>query len=147
MLRKILLIIICSAILLPSYSHADPYSHFCGSNPVISTKKDDGTKRGLFITQQEIETAPKWSPNLGEPHLSISTIYTLVKEWAKTEYIRYEGIVVTQIALQPYRCSSVKDRWYYIVDFNPVFDGNQVYAGGHWAAVLMDGTIIGAKKY
>jgi len=120
----------------------------CSSDrPVLSTEKDDGTKVGLFISMTQIEATPEWNPEDGEPPLSISTAYRLVKDWGNQEYARYDSVKVQGLRLTAYGCSRVSDRWYYVIDLAPVIDGNKLWGSGNWAAVLMDGTVIGPREF
>lgn len=121
----------------------------CGSenHPVMSTRKDDGTQIGLFISQAQIERTQAWKPEQGEPPLSFSAAYRTVKEWGRQHYTRYDGVNVRELSLKKYGCSFVSDRWYYVFDLNPVIDGNELWSSGSWAAVLMDGTVIGPREY
>lgn len=36
---------------------------------------------------------------------------------------------VRELSLKKYGCSLVSDRWYYVVDLNPVIDGNELWSG------------------
>ncbi|MCP5014606.1 MAG: hypothetical protein GY938_04905 [Ketobacter sp.] len=78
--------------------------------------------------------------------MSISEAHRLVMEWSKTEYSKYDSVGVRSIELSTYGCSAVNNRWYYRFDLKPVFDGNEVWGAGNWAAVLMDGTVIGSTE-
>lgn len=136
-----MVICILIATLFSSYSYA------CGDRPVISTRTENGAQIGLFISQQQIEATQKWSPKMGEPPLSISSVYNLIEEWATIEYTRYDGVKIKEISLKQYRCSLVNHRWYYFIELSPVIEGNELWGSGNWVAILMDGTIIGSKKY
>jgi len=119
----------------------------CGERPVMSTHKKDGTQIGLFISKEQIKNAPKWTPSNGEPPLSITSAYKIIKKWSKDRYKRYDRVVIKEISIKKHGCSVVKDRWYYVFDINPVIDDNELWGGGNWAAVLMNGTVIGTRKY
>ena len=122
----------------------------CGGGdeyPVMSSHKDDGTKIGLFISQAQIEKTQAWSPENGEPPLSVSSAYQIAISWGHQHYTRYDGVKIREISIKKYGCSLVSDRWYYVMDITPVIDGNEVWSGGSWAGVLMDGTVIGPRKY
>lgn len=118
----------------------------CGDSAVLSTTKRDGTKVGLVITSEQIDNGIKWNPEQGEPPLSISQVHRKVQDWAKTEYSRYDRVEIREIALTKLGCSLVEDYWYYRADLIPIFDGNQMWGSGNWAAVLMDGTVIGTTE-
>ena len=118
-----------------------------GDYPVMSTRKDDGTQIGLFISQAQIDRTQAWKPELEEPPLSVSAAYRAAIDWGRQHYTRYDGVNVRELSLNKYNCSLVSDRWYYVFDLNPVIDGNELWSGGNWAAVLMDGTVIGPREY
>lgn len=121
----------------------------CGGEtyPIMSTHKDDGSKIGLFISRDQIEKTQAWTPGQEEPPLSISTAYNTVKEWGRQHYTRYDDVKVQELSLKKYGCSLVSDRWYYVFSLRPVIDGNELWSSGNWAAVLMDGTVIGSREY
>lgn len=102
---------------------------------------------GLFITQAEIERTQAWRPEDGEPPLSVSPAYRTVKAWGQQHYARYDDVSVRDISLRRYGCSLVQERWYYVVELNPIIDGNELWAIGNWAAVLMDGTVVVPREY
>ncbi|MEE8548937.1 MAG: hypothetical protein V3S74_05645 [Alphaproteobacteria bacterium] len=114
----------------------------CGRYPVMSTTKEDGTRIGLIIHNEQIEKTPKWSPGEGEPPLPLAQTIAIATKWAKGKYSRYDSVKVWSIDLKEFGCGSLKGHWYYIVHFKPVIDGNTLFGGGNFAAVLMDGTVI-----
>jgi len=118
-----------------------------GKYPVMSTRKDDGKQIGIFIAQDQMERTQAWKPEQGEPPLSVSAAYRAAKEWGRQHYTRYDDVNVREFSLKKYGCSLVSDRWYYLFDLNPVIDGNELWSSGNWAAVLMDGTVIGPREY
>jgi hypothetical protein len=110
---------------------------------LVSTRTDDGKRIALKVSEEEIQAAPKWKISDGEPPLSISQAYQAAIEWANERYKRYDSVKVRSLELKGYNCSTHSDRWLYVVEFQPVIDGNRLYGSGNWAAVLMDGKVIG----
>jgi hypothetical protein len=119
----------------------------CGNSPVMSTRKSDDTRVGLFIPREVIEATSRWNPDQGEPPLSFAAAYLAMKEWARNHYTRYDDVGVRDISLRRYGCSSVADRWYYVFDLAMVIDGTELWGDTHWAAVLFDGTVIAPREY
>ena len=115
--------------------------------PVMSTSLDNGTKIGLFISQEQIEKTQEWSPENGEPPLSVSAAYQAAISYGRKKYTRYDDVKVREISIKKYGCSLVSNRWYYVIDLTPIIDGNVVFSRGAWVAVLMDGSVIGPRKY
>ncbi len=110
---------------------------------LVSTRTDDGKRIALKVSEEEIQAAPKWKISDGEPPLSVTQAYQAAMEWAKEKYKRYDSVKVWSLALKGYNCSTHRDRWLYIVEFQPIIDGNHLYGSGNWAAILMDGKVIG----
>ena len=126
------------------------YAFGCEARPVFSTAKGDGSAVGLVLSSSQMADTPAWSPTEGEPPLSISEASRIAIEWAEAEYTRYDSVEIFSIDLNRYQCSSpdspnLRSRWYYNFSFSPVIDGNRLFGGGNFAAVLMDGTVVGPQ--
>ena len=119
----------------------------CGNHALISTTKDNGKKIGLFISPEQIKKTPTWSPQNGEPPLSVSKAFTILKKWSKEYYARYDDVAIHEISLKKYHCLNISDHWFYSFELAPIIEGNQLRFSGNWAAVLFDGTVIGTKEY
>ena len=117
----------------------------CGTNPMLTITKEDGSKVGLFISPDQIAGTPEWMPGTGEPPLALSKAVQLAQEWAKNEYKRYDSVQVRSINLSEYGCPEQKTHWYYIVYFAPVIEGNTLFGSGYFAAVLMNSTVLGPR--
>jgi hypothetical protein len=115
----------------------------CGNHPVMSSVKDDGTTIGIVIDDGQRKRSPTWNVEAGEPPLPISKAVAAAKAWGKKTYTRYDDVRIQSVSLNSLGCTSEKDKWYYLISFSPIIDGNAVYGGGYFAAVLMDGTVIG----
>jgi len=122
------------------------HSLTCDKTPVLHTEKNN-LKYGLFITPQQIQQAPKWSPESAEPPVSISQAFNIAKTRGKKFFTRYDAVNIKSISINQYVCDSVNGYWYYQIYLIPVIDGNEVAGAGNWIAVLMDGTVIGSRKY
>lgn len=113
---------------------------------LVSAKTDDGTRIALKVSEEEIRGAPKWKISDGDPPLSITQAYQAAMEWAKEKYKRYDSVKIWSLELKGYNCSTHRDRWLYVVEFQPIIDGNRLFGSGNWAAILMDGKVIGPVK-
>jgi hypothetical protein len=118
----------------------------CGKRPVMTTTRQDGTKVGVLISDAQFAKAPSWSIGDGEPPLPISKAVEIGRKWAAVEYKRYDSVRIQSISLSQSSCMSDSRKWYYMLHFVPVMDGNPVYGGGNFAAVLLDGTIVGPTQ-
>ena len=134
---------IAVAVLLGAASAAAYAGPDCGNHPVMTMTKDDGTTIGIVISDERRKKFPAWKIGSGEPPLSISKAVAAATDWGKKTYTRIDDVRIHSISLSSISCLSVKDKWYYLVSFSPIIDGNAVYGSGYFAAVLMDGTVVG----
>ena len=65
---------------------------------------------------------------------------------AKDNFKRFDSVKIQSISLSEAGCEPGKRSWYYLVHFTPIIDGSRVYSGVHFAAVLMDGTVVGPAQ-
>lgn len=133
-------------LLVLSASNAVARDYGCGKIPLISTVKEDGTRIGILASEEQFSKSPTWTPGKGEPPLPISKAVEIAEKWAKNEYKRYDDVKIDSIRLTQFGCMSQKGYWYYTFDFSPVIEGNVLHGSGNFAAVLMDGTVIGPTK-
>ena len=115
----------------------------CGKHSVYGTTDEQGRKVELVLDSSAVERGPTWTPGAKEPPLSIAKASRIALDWAKRKYARYDTVEIREIVLVPYSCSAAQDRWYYRFEFTPVIDGNRTYGMGNFAAVLMDGSVVG----
>ncbi|HEY8519566.1 MAG TPA: hypothetical protein VIN61_05770 [Gammaproteobacteria bacterium] len=54
-----------------------------------------------------------------------------------------EGAEASREAVELY---NAPDRWYYFFELTPVIDGNELWSGGNWVAVLLNGRTIAPIK-
>lgn len=125
-------------------AHSNPNP--CDKIPVMHTEKNS-IKYGLFITQQQILKAPKWSPESAEPPVSISKAFNIAKSKSKKIFPRYDVVNIKSISIHQYACDSINGYWYYQIQLIPVIEENEVAGASNWVAVLMDGTLITPRKY
>jgi hypothetical protein len=117
----------------------------CDKRPVITSKLDDGTTIGVLVSESQHKKAPTWSPGRGEPSLSIARVADIAEKWAKAQYRDYESVKIQTISLSEFGCYGAPKYWHYTVHFIPVKGGKPSF-GGHFAVVLLDGTLIGPTK-
>ena len=115
----------------------------CGDRPLITWQKEDGTSVGVVVTEEQQNKTPKWKMGAGDPPLSLTKAIDTALAWGTKNYKRYDSVQIHSISLNSIGCSAAKDKWYYLVHFAPVIDGNAIFGSGNMAAVLMDGTVVG----
>jgi hypothetical protein len=117
----------------------------CEDFPIYSVHDMDGTQHSIVISGDKVKKAPTWKPGSGEPPIGLSAAVSSALAWAKQTYIRFDDVVIEYIEIRRYGCSS-EDHWYYVVKFAPVIEGSSVRGIGYFAAVLMDGSVVGPQK-
>lgn len=135
------LLIVCTLVTLPVAASAQ-LKETCGKTPVVSTEVR-GKRIELILDGAAIAKTRTWTPASGDPPLSVSKAAAAALAWAKVRYKRYDSVRITELGLKEYSCSQLSNHWYYLVEFSPSIDGNRLYGSGNWAAVLMDGTVVG----
>ena len=135
------LLLIAAFLAITSNAYAG--SPHCSSMPLIHTTKDDGTTVGIVPTEEQRQKAPRWTIESGEPPLPLSKAISNALAWAKKQYTRFDDVRIQSIALNPYGCPGNRDEWFYVIHFSPIIEGHALFGGGHFAGVLMDGTVIG----
>lgn len=134
-------------ILLLVLSCCSQSARACDDTPVMTGTKEDGTKVELILNSKQVAKTPAWRPGQGEPPLSVARAIQLGSTWAKGHYKRFDSVDVERISLQSFgECSNAQTHWYYVLEFTPVMDGNRFFGSFNWAAVLFDGTVVGATE-
>ena len=134
-----------AAIVLGLVSLSTTAEADCGKRAVISMKGADGVTMGIRISEAQFEKAPPWSPGHGEPPLSISRVVQIAENWAKTRYRGFDSAKIHNVSLTEFGCADERKHWYYLVQFLPIKDGKSTFSGD-FAAVLLDGTLVGPSK-
>ena len=136
--------LLVSVLLLSAVSPAT--AGYCGRHAVLSTTLDDGTEIGVFLPEEQMTRAPRWTPGQGGPPLGIAELVDVATAWALHTYTRYDDVRISSIGLNSRSCGALRESWYYVVHFTPIIDGNRLFGGGNFAAVLMDGTVVAPRK-
>ena len=118
----------------------------CSNEVARSATDDKGKKIELVIKADALLRTKGWTPGDGEPPLSITNAVKIAKVWAKKHYAAYDDVVIDEVALTRYGCYAINNKWYYRFDFIPFRKGSGELQPGHWAAVLMDGTVIAVSN-
>ncbi|MEE8056476.1 MAG: hypothetical protein V3T17_01380 [Pseudomonadales bacterium] len=119
-------------------------SAMCEDFTPMSTRGQDGTEVKLVLPGSKVFSSTSWSPEAGEPPLSISSVFQTANNWASENLAKYDHIVIESIALKKYGCpnSNNKEYWYYMIDYSPSIDGQRLWGSGNWLSVLMSGEVI-----
>lgn len=124
---------------------------YCEDFSPYSAKGNDGKETKLIIPGSKIFNSLGWDPELAlEPELSILTVHNMSIRWATENLPEYDGVDITSISLKKYGCmppNSQKKYWYYLVEYNPIINGNSMFGSGTWLAVLLSGEVITVQNY
>ena len=135
------------AILVSIFVSAQSFASACGDHPFYASHENDGRKIGLFANSDDFLNSPTWDIDDGEPPLSISVAVSLVKNWAKDFYPKFDSVSISTVGLQRLGCWDLANHWVYVFSLAPVIDGNTLYGGGYVVAVTMAGKIVPPKSY
>lgn len=116
----------------------------CQDLPLMQLTTQDGVKIRIFALDEQMDRTKSWDMDRrGDPPLPLSRALAIARNWAEREYRQFDEVRIGRISLHERRCGFARGRWFYIFDFDPVQDRKLQLGTGHFAAVLMDGTIIG----
>jgi hypothetical protein len=122
--------------LLPIYVFASEEVH------LGELTDSDGIKFKYAVAESAIVKTPEWTGSNDSPPLQISKAVIIAKDWVKKKNPKLDDFQVSKIHIQRIGCSSIKNRWYYEIDFQGILDGRTLFGPDYIAKVLMDGTII-----
>ncbi|ATC88749.1 MULTISPECIES: hypothetical protein [Pseudoalteromonas] len=135
-------------VLLPLFAQAN--TDFCEDHTPRTTATHGGEKYGLVVPGSKVKKAGSWSPKeMVSPPLATYKAYSLVQDWAVSNLPKFDGIEIRSVELVKYHCLvgfSKEEYWYYIVEYDPLLDGNKMYGSKNFVAVLMSGEVIGVES-
>lgn len=86
---------------------------------------------------------PRWDPEGGKPApLPVDVAVKKGKEWMKSKNPKMDDFKVRSIALVRIGYSSLPDRWYYKLEFDPIIADQPLFGAQFVAVVLLDGTVV-----
>lgn len=116
----------------------------CQDLPLMQLRTQDGANIRIYALDELMDRTKTWDMDRrGDPPLPLSRALAIARNWAEKTYKDADEVRIGRISLHERRCGFARGRWYYIFDFDPVQDGKLLLGTGHFAAVLMDGTVIG----
>ena len=102
----------------------------------------DGIKSKYAVAESVVVKTPEWTGTTDNPPLQISKAVSIAKEWVKKKNPKLDDFQVSKLSIQRIGCSSIKNRWYYEIDFQGILDGRTLFGPDFMAKILMNGTII-----
>jgi len=103
----------------------------CDNIPLVKGKRSDGTTAKLIIKTKQFEETKSWDPLNSSPPLSIEEAIEVFKSHNSNKKINY-------IRLNSYSCYKTSGKWYYVIYYSNIIDGEEVFDIGNWFAVLFD---------
>lgn len=103
----------------------------------------DGKDTIHSISVTEAQKLPAWDPEGGQPApLALNTAIKLGREWLKKKNPQVHDFAVTTISVERVEDDSIRNRWFYNVEFVSIIGGHENFLGRFWAVVLMNGTVV-----
>jgi hypothetical protein len=105
-----------------------------------------GLTQVFSVARSLVEAIPDWEPEKGEAPLSMSAAVAAAKAAVARRHPKFDDFKATAISLHGINCyPAIPGKWYYVVTFSPVVEGQPFFGGGFWEVVLMDGTVVEPK--
>lgn len=134
MKRAALVILLCSMVAVSS-SAGDSRVH-------LEDRTDGSGVRKVVVPDRAIVArTPEWQPESGWP-LKLDAAVAAAVASLKSVHTKIDDFELTQATLHRVGDSSLPNRWYLFLDFNPRIDGSRLFGGSYWAVVLLDGTVL-----
>lgn len=123
--------------LMTSFSYAS-----CSNTPIVKGKRSDGGLVELYLNFDIIENTPSWNPhNLDSPSVSIVDAIGYFEMWADNSH-NDENFEINSIKLSRYGCYKSIDKWYYLIDYARLVNGEKEFEVGNWVAILLNGAVV-----
>src|SRR5215471_17395527 len=102
----------------------------------------DCVRQVFAITEEAASKLPQWSPTKDLPPLSIAKATTLATEWVTKQHPKFDSVELRSIELEKVGWGRYPNRWYYLLQFDPVIEGRKFFGGELLVAITMDGTVV-----
>ncbi|UHD17409.1 hypothetical protein [Thiocapsa bogorovii] len=110
--------------------------------PVEIFERMDDKRIVVFLSDDDIETDPAWSPIEGGPPLTLAAVIQELNTWIK-DNADLAGFDIHEIKLKGIPHHEVDRHWYYLVQLHKLVDGRPER---RYAAVLMNGKLVPAIR-
>jgi hypothetical protein len=109
----------------------------------LSNWTTDGKTTIHKITETEAQRLPEWDPESGKPApLPMDVAIKTGKEWLKKKYPKIDDFKIQSVTLEKIRNSSIPNRWFYNIRFDPFLGDLHVFGPEFMAVVLMNGSVV-----
>ncbi len=107
-----------------------------------STQTAEGSSELLSITKEQADPVPSWNPESGDPApFSLKLAINLARDSVRSRHSRFDDFTLWTIEMMNLGPKH-RDQWAYLIKFQAVMDGHDLFGSGYSALILMDGTII-----
>ena len=117
----------------------------CDANPVYRESLPDGRTFAIFMTTAQVQRSPRWNDD-GQPAMTWMAATRYLGEWAREQYRGHDDVKYYQIGIKSFECPDLKDHRFYLFHLVVRNNGVETYGGQHFAAVLLDGTVVGPRE-
>lgn len=101
-----------------------------------------GVRKVVMPDRAIVERTPEWQPESGWPLLKLDAAVAAAVASLKSVHTKIDDFELTQATVHRVGDSSLPNRWYLFLDFDPRIDGSRLFGGSYWAVVLLDGTVL-----
>jgi hypothetical protein len=103
--------------------------------------------REVFAISEDVASKlPQWLPSKELPPLSIAKAIAVATEWATKQHPKFDSVELRSIELGKVGWGRYPDRWYYLLQFEPVIEKRRFFGGEVTVALTMDGTVVAPRS-
>src|SRR5262245_11700937 len=117
----------------------------CDGEPVYVQDVTDGRRFAIFMTKEQVRKSPPWNDS-GMPAMTWMRASDFLIKWAKGKYADYDEVKLYQIQIEGFPCSDLQQHRFYVFQLYLAKKGKEILGGEHFAAVLLDGTVVGPTE-
>jgi len=132
-------------VLLPLALFLSGTAWACDREPVYVQDVKGGRKFAIFMTKEQVRRSPTWNDS-GMPAMTWMRAADFLIKWAKEKYADYDEVKLYQIQIEGFPCSDLQQHRFYVFQLYLARKGTETLGGEHFAAVLLDGTVVGPTE-
>lgn len=117
----------------------------CDEKPVYVESLADGRTFAIFMETAQVNQSPRWSDE-GMPAMTWMAATKFLSRWASEKYKNYDDWKYYQISIRSFECAELSQHRFYLFHLVVTKDGVKTFGRQHFAAVLLDGTVVGPTE-
>ena len=108
--------------------------------------QEDGKSFEYVVSEARFAKVPEWAPEKQTPPLPIAKAIEVAKQAARAEHPEFKELLPWNISINQASSRDAHYRWFYVIEFYPLANGQPSSFTQVTALVLMDGGIVKPRE-